>query len=176
MPDTRIKYVTCLIVGMSYCTHSFIAASTAVGCKYMDCIANDLSVVILNVFLYWLCNYCESNSEELLIHLCTLIRTTLTIYHWQSIDVCLSAVVCEDDETEVRSRWQFTETEDCTELIGGIADVYSEGFRSECQWALNLNELPHSVEKAYVTECFDLKNGTKKFHAKMCCKGASCQL
>ena len=68
LPDTRIQYVTCLIVGMSYCTHSFIAASTAVGCKYMDCMANDLSVMILNVFFYWLCNYCESNSEELLIH------------------------------------------------------------------------------------------------------------
>ena len=126
-----------------------------------------VSVMVLNVLLYWLCNYCESNSEELIIH--------LTIYDWQSIDACLSAVVCEDDETEVRSRWQFTETEECTELIHGVPDVYSEGFRSDCQWALNLNELPPSVGEAYVTECFPLTNGTTKFQAQICCKGTSCQ-
>ena len=35
----------------------------------MDCISKDLSVMVLNVLLYCLFNYCESNSEELLIHL-----------------------------------------------------------------------------------------------------------
>ena len=35
----------------------------------MDCIASDLSVMVFNVLFYCLCNYCESNSEELLINL-----------------------------------------------------------------------------------------------------------
>ena len=38
----------------------------------MDCrpIANDLSVMILNVLFYFIdCNYCKSNSSELLINI-----------------------------------------------------------------------------------------------------------
>ena len=52
---------------------------------YLDCIASDVSVLVLNVLFYRLCNYCESNSEEFLINVFysysysshyTVVRTT----------------------------------------------------------------------------------------------------
>ncbi|KAI0207627.1 hypothetical protein LSAT2_007728 [Lamellibrachia satsuma] len=76
---------------------------------------------------------------------------------------------CESGNTEVKTRWLFTQDMTCTQLIGGVSDVYNEVFRYDCQWALQLDSMPHSVEKSYVTNCFVMKNGTVKYRAKVCC-------
>ena len=84
---------------------------------------------------------------------------------------CVAVAVCQDDETEVKTRWVYTQSFTCAQLIGGISDVYNPDFRYDCQWALKLASLPHSIEKSYVTNCFLLQNGTVKYRAKICCKG-----
>ena len=71
----------------------------------------------------------------------------------------------------MKTRWVYTQSFTCAQLIGGISDVYNADFRYDCQWALKLASLPHSIEKSYVTNCFLLKNGTVKYRAKICCKG-----
>ena len=59
-------------IALNVLLYSFIVSSNPLRGKrptYLDCIASDVSVLVLNVLFYRLCNYCESNSEELLINL-----------------------------------------------------------------------------------------------------------
>ena len=56
----------------------------------MDCrpIANDLSVMVLNVLFYFIyCNYCKSNSSELLINIVLPLPYIHTYIHTYCDDV-----------------------------------------------------------------------------------------
>ena len=85
--------------------------------------------------------------------------------------VVLCSLDCGTGQTEVTSRWQFAIDVNCSSLIGSLGDVYSEGYRYECQYWMGLLVLPDHVSKAYVSECFDLANNTAKYRAEICCEG-----
>ncbi|KAI0218721.1 hypothetical protein LSAT2_029590 [Lamellibrachia satsuma] len=78
---------------------------------------------------------------------------------------------CEDDETEVKTRWVFGNGTKCVDKIAEVTDFYNKVYLLECQWWQDLSSPPHSVSKSFVTECFDLRNGTTKYRSKICCPG-----
>ncbi|KAI0218724.1 hypothetical protein LSAT2_029593 [Lamellibrachia satsuma] len=79
---------------------------------------------------------------------------------------------CESDEVQIQTRWIFTSTQRCSDLIGATVDFYNPDYRSECQWWQGLTTVPHRVARSYVTECFDMGSNTIKYRAKLCCQGA----
>ena len=79
--------------------------------------------------------------------------------------------VCADDETKVKTRWVFVEGTTCVDKIAEVTDFYNKVYLLECQWWQDLAKPPHSVAKSFVTECFDLSNGTTKYRANICCPG-----
>ncbi|KAK2179067.1 hypothetical protein NP493_516g02003 [Ridgeia piscesae] len=77
-----------------------------------------------------------------------------------------------DSTPKVKTRWVFVEGTTCVDKIAEVTDFYNKVYLRECQWWQDLDQPPHSVAKSFVTECFDLSNGTTKYRANICCPGA----
>ena len=84
-----------------------------------------------------------------------------------------TAAACASGQTPVTSRWLFTDSADCGELVGQITNFYDTALRTECQIWLNLHEMPEKIELSKVAECYRLSNGTTKYRMAICCDGKS---